>query len=169
MKHQIFYTTALLLALGAFAVNADLLDCDEQKLPKLSDIPGLGPKVASSEDTGDKVKDTLKDWGCKVKKTASNIGDSVKEKSKQWGDDVAEGFKKLKEKSKDLGSTIETKFHDFKERLSGDSHEHTTSNKDKKFFAENVEMINPDILKADQECGHGHILDALGICKKLRK
>ncbi|XP_013117070.1 uncharacterized protein LOC106094402 [Stomoxys calcitrans] len=168
MKHQLVLTTALLLAFCALSTNADLLDCDEKKLPTLADIPGIGPKVSSSEDTGDKVKDTLKDWGCKLKKGASNLGDSVKEKSKQWGEDVAEGFKKLKEKSKDLHSQIETKFHDIKERLSGDSHE-LVNNKDKKFFMENVEMINPDILKADQECGHGHILDALGNCKKLRK
>lgn len=168
MKYQTVLITAIILALSVVFTNADLFECDDKILPALAEIPGIGPKIASSEDTVDKVKDVFKDWGCKFKKTAGNIGDTVKEKTKEWSEDVRDGFKKLADKSKDLHKNIETKFHDFKDHLSKDSAEYVQS-KDKKFFLENVEMINPDLLKADQECGHGHILDSLGNCRKLRK
>ncbi|XP_073831916.1 uncharacterized protein [Musca autumnalis] len=168
MKHCSFITITLLLALSVLCTKADLLDCDDKILPSLSEIPGIGPKIASSEDTGDKVKGVFKEWGCKFKKTASSLGENVKEKSKQFGEDVRDGFKKLTEKSKELHSKIETKFHDFKDHLSKDSAEYVP-HKDKKFFMENVEMINPDKLKADAECGHGFILDTLGNCKQVRK
>ncbi|XP_005183442.1 uncharacterized protein LOC131801476 [Musca domestica] len=160
--------TLLLVLSAALNVRADLFECDDKILPSLSEIPGIGPKIASSEDTGDKVKGVFKEWGCKFKKTASDFGDNVKEKTKQLGEDVRDGFKKLTEKSKELHTKFESKFHDFKDHLSKDSAE-LVPHKDKKFVLENVEMINPEKLKADQECGHGFILDVLGNCKQVRK
>lgn len=168
MKHNILICAVVILTLSVVATKADLLDCDDKILPSLSEIPGIGPKISSEEDAGDKVKDVLKGWGCKFKKGATEFGHTVKEKTKEWNEDVREGFKKLKEKAKDMHTKIETKFHDFKDHLSKDSAE-SMEIKDKKFFFENVEIINPDLLKADQECGHGHILDSLGNCRKLRK
>lgn len=167
MKH-IIIISVLILALSIVSSKADLLDCDEKILPSLAEIPGIGPKVSSSEETSDKVSDLFKKWGCQFKKSAAKFGENVKENAKKLNENVKEGVKKLRERAKDLGSDIETKYHDIKDRIGKDSDEIVTSDK-KKFFLENVEIINPDILKADQECGHGHILDSLGNCRKLRK
>lgn len=149
------------------STKCDLLDCDEKLLPSLSEISGVGPKIASAEESNEKFSDVLKKWGCEVKRGAKKFGEKVKENAEKLNENVKEGVKKFTIKAKEVGSDLKTKFHDLKERLHKDSDEVIVD--DKKFFMENVEIINPDILKADQECGHGHILDSLGNCKKLRK
>lgn len=167
MKHIITLTVLLLAFLVIPSSKADLFECDEKVLPSLSDIPGIGPKIASPEESSEKFTDVLKKWGCEVKRGAKKFGEHVKENAEKLNENVKEGVKKFTTKAKEVGSDIKTKFHDFKERLHKDSDEMVVA--DKKFFMENVEIINPDILKADQECGHGHILDSLGNCRKLRK
>ncbi|KAI8126808.1 hypothetical protein FF38_05469 [Lucilia cuprina] len=166
MKHLIALSI-LILSLLIIPSKADLLECDEKILPSLSEIPGIGPKIASAEDTGDKIGDFFKKIGCEVKRGAKKFGESFKQNAEKINENVKEGVKKFTTKAKEVGSDLKVKFHDFKDRLHKDSDEMVVS--DKKFFLENVELINPDILKADQECGHGHILDSLGNCSKLRK
>lgn len=157
MKYFVFISF-LIFSLSILAdTQADLLNCDEL-LPGLSDLPIVGPKVTSDEDTREQFTKYLKKWGCEIKKGARKLNEDVKN-----------GVKKLSDKAKDLGSKFESKFQQFKERLSDDTSFEQLDEKSKKFILENVEMINPDVFKADQECGHGHILDSLGNCRKLRK
>ena len=54
------------------------------------------------------------------------------------------------------------------DKMSKDSSEELTD-AGRRLVKDNVEIINPDILKGEQQCGHGHILDALGNCSKLRR
>ncbi|XP_004521638.1 uncharacterized protein LOC101462976 [Ceratitis capitata] len=161
MKNIIFIFAAVLLCLGASSVRGDLLDCTDKILPSLSDVPIIGPKVANPEDSAEhQVRDFFKNVGCQIKKGA----EKVSEQAKKLGTELKEGAKKFGEKAKDLGTDIKDKFGDFKEKFSSDSSEERAVHK-----LLNVELINPDILKAEQQCGHGHILDALGNCSKLRK
>ncbi|XP_065363857.1 uncharacterized protein LOC135957110 [Calliphora vicina] len=157
----------LILSLLIIPSKADLFECDEKVLPSLSEIPGIGPKIASAEDSGEKIGDFFRKLGCEVKKGAKKFGENFKQNAEKLNENVKEGVKKFATKAKEVGSDIKVKFHDLKDRLHKDSDEVVVT--DKKFFLENVELINPDILKADQECGHGHILDSLGNCRKLRK
>ena len=162
MKYLLFIVLFSLLSLSVYA---DLLECeDDKKIPTLADL-GIGPKIASDENVSKEheVRDFFKDLGCKLKKGASK----VKEQAKKLGVEITEGAKAFGEKAKDFGSDVKTKFYDFKERLAHDSAEEMTA-PPRRILA-NVEIINPDILKAEQQCGHGHILDALGNCSKLRK
>ncbi|XP_011185348.1 uncharacterized protein LOC105213930 [Zeugodacus cucurbitae] len=161
MKHLIYVFAAALLCLCATAVRGDLLDCNEKIVPSLSDLPIIGPKVTSPEESGEhQVRDFFKNVGCQIKKGA----EKVSEQAKKIGTELKEGAKKFGEKAKDLGSDIKDKLGDIKDKFSKDSSEELTAHK-----LLNVELINPDILKAEQQCGHGHILDALGNCSKLRK
>ncbi|KAH8287492.1 hypothetical protein KR054_008807 [Drosophila jambulina] len=134
----------LLLAGVLLRVQAGLFDC-EDKIPGLSDV---GDKISeitgSSSSSEHEVRDFFKNVGCHIK----------------------EGAQKLGEKAKVLGSDLKDRFDDFRDKLAKDSAEEMS--KDRGFLA-NVEIINPDILKGEQQCGHGHILDALGNCSKLRK
>ncbi|KAM7348604.1 uncharacterized protein ACRADG_007881 [Cochliomyia hominivorax] len=166
MKHLITFSV-LIFALVIIPSKADLFECEDKVLPSLSDIPGVGPKIVGPEESSEKFTDVLKKWGCEVKRGAKKFSEHVKENAEKLNENVKEGVKKLTTKAKEVGSDIKIKFNDFKERLHKDSDEVAVA--DKKFFMENVEIINPDILKADQECGHGHILDSLGNCRKLRK
>uniref|UniRef100_A0A1I8PP84 Uncharacterized protein n=1 Tax=Stomoxys calcitrans TaxID=35570 RepID=A0A1I8PP84_STOCA len=170
MKHPLLLLAALMLIFSALSTKADLLECDDSVLPSISDMPIIGPKITSEEDNrSSKVKDVIKEWSCKFKKTTANIGDNVREKTKQWAEGIRESFKKLKEKSKDLHKKFETKYQDFKDRLNKDSGEFVEI-KEKKLFFKPDDLIKVDTLKiyASVECGHGHILDALGNCKKLK-
>ncbi|KAL9878358.1 uncharacterized protein LOC119638440 [Glossina fuscipes] len=160
---NIFIITILMFIVTFVGSNADLLDCEERILPAtLSDI---GPKI--SRESEEHLAGFFKKWGCHIKRGASKLGEDVKEGAKKLREGVREGAKKLKEKTENLGSKIATKFHDIKDHLSKDSDESFEIKH--KLFADNVEIVNPDILKGDQLCGHGHILDALGNCSKLRK
>ncbi|EDW00531.1 uncharacterized protein LOC6564561 [Drosophila grimshawi] len=152
-----------LLLLGVSWSHADLLDCDE-KLPSM--ITEMGDKISeatgSSSSSEHEVRDFFKSVGCQIKNGAKKLG----EKAKDLGSDIKEGAKKLGERAKDLGSDIRERFDDFRDKLAKDSAEEMS--KDRGFLA-NVEIINPDLLKGEQQCGHGHILDALGNCSRLRK
>ncbi|XP_075156976.1 uncharacterized protein LOC142230221 [Haematobia irritans] len=173
MKHpQLILITTFVLVLSAFTtIHGDLIECDDKKLmPSLPDVPIFGAKVASSEeDKNTKVKDVLKEWSCTLKKKTSDLGDNVREKTKQWAESIRESFKKLKEKSKDIHKKLETKYQDFKERISKDSDE-SVEIKEKKLFLKNIpdDFTKTVVVHIDPECGHGHILDALGNCKKLK-
>ncbi|EDW82002.1 uncharacterized protein Dwil_GK18849 [Drosophila willistoni] len=152
----------LILLLGVTLSHGDLLDCEE-KLPGLSDLTDkISEATGSSSSTEHGVRDFFKNFGCQIKKGAKKLG----EKAKDLGEELKEGAQKWGEKAKDLGSDLKERFADFREKLSKDSVEEMS--KDRGFLA-NVEIINPDILKGEQQCGHGHILDALGNCSKLRK
>ena len=170
MKHLIVLSVLILSLLTVVpSTQADLFECDEKSLPSsLSDITGIGAKVASTEESNEKFTDVLKKWGCQVKKSAKKFGENIKVNAEKLNENVKEGYKKFATKAREVGSDLKVKFNDFKDRLHKDSDEVIVS-ENKKFFLENVEIINPDILKADQECGHGHILDSLGNCRKLRK
>ncbi|XP_037937627.1 uncharacterized protein LOC119671163 [Teleopsis dalmanni] len=163
MKLSFLFVT-LLLAIATVNVRADFLDCDEKIIPSLSDIADIGPKITSSETTipnEHEVRDFFKNIGCQIKKGATK----VKEQAKKWGREIKEGAKKLTEKAKDFGADIKTKLSDYTEKVSEQSNVENL----KYDVFEHVEIINPDVEKAEQECGHGHILDALGKCSKLRK
>ncbi|XP_018785695.1 PREDICTED: uncharacterized protein LOC108966944 [Bactrocera latifrons] len=161
MRNLIYVFAAALLCLCATSVQGDLLDCNEKIIPSLSDLPIIGPKVSSAEESSEhQVRDFFKNVGCQIKKGA----EKVSEQAKKIGTELKEGAKKFGEKAKDLGSDIKDKLGDIKDKFSKDSSEELTAHK-----LLNVELINPDILKAEQQCGHGHILDALGNCSKLRK
>ncbi|EDW65764.1 uncharacterized protein [Drosophila virilis] len=151
------------LLLGLSYSHADLLDCEE-KVPAV--LTEMGEKISeitgSSSSSEHEVSDFFKNVGCQLKNGAKKLG----EKAKDLGTEIKEGAKKLGERAKDLGSDIKERFGDFREKLAKDSAEEMS--KDRGFLA-NVEIINPDILKGEQQCGHGHILDALGNCSKLRK
>ncbi|XP_017481720.1 PREDICTED: uncharacterized protein LOC108370820 [Rhagoletis zephyria] len=163
MKNIVFIFAAALLCFCATAARADLLDCNEKILPSLSDVPVIGPKVASSEDSAEhQVRDFFKNVGCQIKKGAAKVS----EQAKKLGTELKEGAKKFGDKAKDLGSDLKDKFGDFKDKFSSDSVEEERTSHG---LLRNVEIINPDLLKAEQQCGHGHILDALGNCSKLRK
>ncbi|XP_053950224.1 uncharacterized protein LOC128858192 [Anastrepha ludens] len=162
MKNIIFIFAAALLLFCATSARGDLLDCNEKILPSLSDVPIIGPKVASTEDSAEhQVRDFFKNVGCQIKKGA----EKVSEHAKKLGTELKQSAKKFGEKAKDLGSDIKDKFGDFKDKFSSDSAEERATHD----LLRNVEIINPDLLKAEQQCGHGHILDALGNCSKLRK
>lgn len=153
----------VLLLLAVSWSQADLLDCEE-KLPAV--ISEIGDKMSeitgSSSSSEHEVRDFFKSVGCQIKNGAKKLS----EKAKDIGSEIKEGAKKLGERAKDLGSDIKDRFDDFRDKLANDSAEEMS--KDRGFLA-NVEIINPDILKGEQQCGHGHILDALGNCSKLRK
>ncbi|XP_073828389.1 uncharacterized protein [Musca autumnalis] len=168
MKHQVIFISALILLLSFVTTKADLFQCDDKLTTSESSI--IGPKISSSsdEESGNKVKDVLKEWSCKLKKSTANLGANVKEKTKQWSENIREGLKKLKEKSKDLQKKIQTKYHDFKDNLNKDSAE-SLEQGGKKLLFKPEDIINTDVVIIDQKCGNGYILDALGNCKKFRE
>ncbi|XP_055912614.1 uncharacterized protein LOC129946457 [Eupeodes corollae] len=123
--------------------------------------------VTNGTDNGEEKKDSdfsvfFKKVGCSLKKGAGQ----VKEKAKELGGEIKQGAKKFTESAKKFGSNVKTKFGEFKDKLSDSSEEMTVSTQHT-LIAQNVELINPDILKAEQKCGNGYILDVLGDCKKL--
>ncbi|XP_030379617.1 uncharacterized protein LOC115627873 [Scaptodrosophila lebanonensis] len=164
------YALPLLLLLALSQSRADLFGCDE-KLPealaeigsdiggKLSEVTGVDASSASAES---EVRDFFKNVGCHIKKGVSKAG----EHAKKLGAELKEGAKKLGEKAKDLGSDIKERFEGFRDKLSKESVEEMSQ--DRSFLA-NVEIMQPEVLKGETQCGHGHILDALGNCSKLRK
>ncbi|EDW07869.1 uncharacterized protein LOC6584912 [Drosophila mojavensis] len=161
---QLFVIGVLtVLLLGLSHSQADLLDCEEKVPAVLSEIGDkFSEMTGSSSSSEHEVRDFFKSVGCQIKKGAKKLG----ERAKDLGSDIKEGAKKLGERAKDLGSDISDRIADFRDKLSKDSAEDMS--KDRGFLA-NVEIINPDLLKGEQQCGHGHILDALGNCSKLRK
>ncbi|ALC48327.1 CG9686 [Drosophila busckii] len=142
----------LLLLVAASRSRADLLDCEEKLPAVMSEIGDkFSEMTGSSSKSEHEVRDFFKNVGCQIKNGAKALG----EKAKDLGADISAGAKKLKER-----------FDDFRDRMAKDSAEEMS--KDRGFLA-NVEIINPDLLKGEQQCGHGHLLDALGKCSKLRK
>ncbi|XP_017135229.1 uncharacterized protein LOC108151237 [Drosophila miranda] len=165
MNHLQGSLLLVLLLLGATAptpTRAGLFDC-EDKVPGLSDLNEKISEISGGSGSSEhEVRDFFKNFGCHIKEGAKKLG----AKAKDLGTELKEGAQKLGEKAKVLGSDIKERFDGFREKLSKDSVEEMS--KDRGFLA-NVEVINPDILKGEQQCGHGHILDALGNCSKLRK
>ncbi|XP_017055206.1 uncharacterized protein LOC108097446 [Drosophila ficusphila] len=156
--------TLLLVLLAAFFLQsqAGLFDC-EDKIPGLGDVADKISEISGSSSSSEhEVRDFFKNVGCHIKEGAKKLG----EKAKDFGTEIKEGAQKLGEKAKVLGSDLKDRFDDFRVKLAKDSTEEMS--KDRGFLA-NVEIINADILKGEQQCGHGHILDALGNCSKLRK
>ncbi|XP_034489991.1 uncharacterized protein LOC117793721 [Drosophila innubila] len=152
-----------LLLLGASWSQADLLDCEERLPAVISEIGDKMSEITGSSSSSEhEVRNFFKSVGCQIKNGAKNLS----EKAKNIGTEIKEGAKKLGVRAKDLGSNIKDRFDDFRDKLAKDSAEEMS--KDGGFLA-NVEIINPDILKGEQQCGHGHILDALGNCSRLRK
>ncbi|KAH8416484.1 hypothetical protein KR222_005527 [Zaprionus bogoriensis] len=154
----------LLLLLGVSSGRADLLDCQEKSTAAVLE---LGERItemtgSGSSSTEHEVRDFFKSVGCQIKNGAKKLS----EKAKDLSENIKESAKKLSERAKEVGSDIKERFVDFRDKLAKDSAEEMS--KDRGFLA-NVEIINPDILKSEQQCGHGHILDALGNCSKLRK
>ncbi|XP_062139790.1 uncharacterized protein LOC133848307 [Drosophila sulfurigaster albostrigata] len=164
MRH--LCSTLMLVAvmlLHASCSRADLLDCEETVPSVISDIGDKMSEITGSSSSSEhEVRDFFKSVGCQIKNGAKKL----KEKAKDLGTEIKEGAKKLGERAKDLGSDIKDRFDDFRDKLAKESAEEMS--KDRGFLA-NVEIINPDILKGEHQCGHGHILDALGNCSRLRK
>ncbi|XP_017094591.1 uncharacterized protein [Drosophila bipectinata] len=153
---------ALLLVGALVESHAGLFDC-EDKIPGLGDVSDKISEITGSSSSSEhEVRDFFKNVGCHIKEGAKKLG----EKAKDLGAELKEGAQKLGAKAKVLGSDLKDRFDDFRDKLAKDSAEEMS--KDRGFLA-NVEIINPDILKGEQQCGHGHILDALGNCSKLRK
>ncbi|XP_067641936.1 uncharacterized protein [Eurosta solidaginis] len=158
MKNISFILAVALLCFCANTAHGDF-DCDEKSL---SELPIIGPKMANNEDIDKhKVREFFKNVGCQLKIAT----DKLTEQAKRLSNDLKKGAEMFGEKAKDLGSDINDKIGDLKERFSSDSSVERTA----QHLTSDVEIINPDLLKIDQECGHGYILNALGICSKLRK
>lgn len=162
MNHWQGSLLLVLLAGVMLRAQAGLFDC-EDKIPGLSDVGDKISEISGTSSSSEhEVRDFFKNVGCHIKEGAKKLG----EKAKDLGAELKEGAQKLGEKAKVLGSDLKDRFDDFRDKMSKDSAEEMS--KDRGFLA-NVEIINPDILKGEQQCGHGHILDALGNCSKLRK
>lgn len=161
MKHFVALSI-LILSLLIIPSKCYNSDCDKVDLTWPSEVPGPG-----LDESDEDLSSLFNKYICSMKKKYENFGEKVKENAEKLKENVGEGVKKFAKRAKEVGSDFKIKFNDFKERLYKDSDE--TVGSDKKFFLENIEIINPDILKVDQECGHGHILDSLGNCRKLRK
>ncbi|XP_017114320.1 uncharacterized protein LOC108137248 [Drosophila elegans] len=162
MNHLQGFLFFVLLAGIFLPSQAGLFDC-EDKIPGLSDVSDKISEISGSSTSSEhEVRDFFKNVGCHIKEGAKKLG----ERAKDLGTEIKEGAQKLGEKAKVLGSDLKERFDDLRDKLAKDSAEEMS--KDRGFLA-NVEIINPDILKGEQQCGHGHILDALGNCSKLRK
>ncbi|XP_023166614.1 uncharacterized protein LOC111596572 [Drosophila hydei] len=163
MRQLYAISVLAVLLLGIAHSRADLLDCEDKVPAVLSEIGDkFSEMTGSSSSSEHEVRDFFKNVGCQIKKGAKKLG----EKAKDLGSEIKEGAKKLGERAKDLGTDISDRIADFRDKLAKDSAEDLSN--DRGFLA-NVEIINPDLLKGEQQCGHGHILDALGNCSKLRK
>lgn len=162
LQGSVLLAALLLLLLGISSGQADLLDCDTKMPESITDLTDKLSELGHSDSAEHEVRDFFKSVGCQIKESAKKLS----EKAKTLGTNIKESAKQLSDRAKEVGTDLKERFEDFRVKLAKDSVEEMS--KDRGFLA-NVEIINPDILKSEQQCGHGHILDALGNCSKLRK